>query len=391
MFSKRLLVLVMATASLSACGGGGGDTSATGASAGAESRTLSATESALVMAPPGLSGNVTCDNMSIGALSLDSVTVPANAACFLTATSLVGSVMVGNNATLVASAVRVNGNVIADGAADVVLADGAMIGGAVQVKQGGSASVNGAFIIADLQIDAMRGAVSATGNDIGGNLQAIGNLGGLVIQDNTMGGNLQCKENQPPPVIANNTAALIEDQCLPGASGGGTAPAPGPLSGNVTCNGLEIGAVSLDTVIVPAGESCVLDGTTLIGSILVGQGANLRAMNVRANGNLVAEGAAQTVLSGASRIGGSVQIKQGGSASVTGAIVTGDVQFDQMSGPVSASANAIGGNLQVMTNTGGVALTANHAVGAIQCKDNQPVPVGSGNVASIKQDQCEGL
>jgi hypothetical protein len=168
-------------------------------------------------------------------------------------------------------------------------------------------------------------------------------------------------------------------------------PAPAPLSGNVTCNGLRIGAVALDTVIVPAGAACVLEGTSLIGSLLVGQGASVSATGVRINGNLQAEGAAMTTLGGASRIGGSVQVKDGLSASITGAAIVGDLQFESMSGPVSASGNRLGGNVQATDNRGGVALLSNRMEGALQCTGNLPAPTGSGNVASVRQEQCRDL
>jgi hypothetical protein len=42
-------------------------------------------------------------------------------------------------------------------------------------------------------------------------------------------------------------------------------------------------------------------------------------------------------------------------------------------------------------NRGGLSLAANRMIGALQCKENQPAPSGSGNVASIKEDQCRAL
>ena len=233
--------------------------------------------------------------------------VPDDAACSLDGTTLIGNIVVGRGAMLVAAGIAMNGSVQAEGAANVALS-GASVGGSVQVKQGGSASIGGASITGDLQIDAMQGPVSAAGNQIGGSLQAVGNRGGVSITDNRIVGNLQCKENLPAPHAAGNTAASIEDQCVPGAgggsgggsggsgSGGGVQPAPGGLSGNVSCDGLRIGAVSLDTVIVPANASCVLEGTRLIGSIIVNSGATLDASGVQVNGNLQADGAAQTVV-----------------------------------------------------------------------------------------------
>jgi hypothetical protein len=400
-FKRRIepaLAAIAAAIVLAGCGGGGDGGSTAAPAAGAGDRAVSLSGgSALMAAPPGLSGNVTCDNLAIGAVSLDTVTVPANAACRLEGTVLIGSILVNQGAMLEASAVRLNGSVQAEGAAHVTLADASSVGGSVQVKQGGSAAIAGAQITGDLQIDSMRGTVFATGNRLGGSLQAVANRGGVTITGNTMNGNLQCKENAPAPLASDNVAASIEDQCVPGASGGsggvggGTVPAPGGLSGNVTCDGLRIGAVSLDTVVVPAGASCVLEGTRLVGSIIVGANATLGATGVRVNGNVQAEGAASVLLGGASAVGGSVQLKQGGSATVGGVSIGGDLQIDAMNGPVAASGNAIGGNLQAVGNRGGLSLAANRMIGALQCKENQPAPSGSGNVASIKEDQCRAL
>lgn len=413
-FSARALPAALCLA-LAACGGGGGDgdpsNAATDAAAAVDQR-LSALAAlpALPPAPAGLSGNVTCVNQTLGAVALDSVFVPANAACRMEGTRLVGSVTVGAGASLDAVGIAANGNLQAEGAAHVALTGPSSIGGSVQVTRGDSVRIEGARITGDLQVDAQRGAVALLANRLGGSLQAVGNRGGVLIDGNTMNGNLQCSENLPAPVAADNRATSYDGQCAAGASpavpgtgggsgggsggstgGGGTVPAPGPLSGNVTCNGLRIGAVALDTVIVPAGAACVLEGTSMIGSLLVGQGASVSATGVRINGNLQAEGAAMTSLGGASRIGGSVQIKDGQSANLTGATIVGDLQLESMSGPVSASGNRLGGNLQATDNRGGVALLSNRMEGALQCTGNLPAPTGSGNVASIRQEQCRNL
>jgi len=110
----------------------------------------------------------------------------------------------------------------------------------------------------------------------------------------------------------------------------------------------------------------VLDGTRLIGSILIGSGASQTATGVAVNGNLQADGSAQVIVGGASRFGGSVQIKQGGSAS-------------------------IGGNLQAVGNRGGLTVRGNAMNGNLQCKENLPAPSGGGNTAALKEDQCRGL
>jgi hypothetical protein len=400
------LAAVSLAALLAACGGGGGadDTAASpspapanGPSAAARAAVLAAGP-ALAPAPAGLAGNVTCRNQTIGAVSLDTVTVAADSACRLDGTVLAGSVIVQRGASLEALGVDVNGNLQAEGAAHVEVGGGARFGGSVQVKQGGSASIADAAIEGDLQIDAMAGAVSAAGNAIGGNLQVVSNRGGTLLERNRIDGNLQCFENSPVPVYAENSAAGYDGQCAAGTgggatgggSGGGVQPA-GPLAGNVTCDGLIIGAEDLDTVTVPDGAVCVLEGTRLVGSVLVGRGAVLLASDVEVNGNLQGDGVAEVLVAGASRFGGSVQVKEGGGLSVAGARITGDLQVEKMAGPVVASGNAIGGNLQANENRGGVSLTANRMAGNLQCQANQPAPGGGGNVAQAREDQCEAL
>ena len=400
---RNALAVGVATALLAACGGGGGGGGDGGGGLARPAGTQAVGSGALVLAPTTLTGNVTCSNLSIGAQSLDTVTVPAGAACELLGTRLVGSILVGSGATLDARDVRANGNLQAEGAAHVSLSGISSIGGSVQIKQGGSALVSGAEVTGDIQVDAMRGAVVASGNRVNGSLQAVGNRGGITITENRMNGNLQCKENSPAPVAGGNVAASFEDQCAVasgggggGSGGGGGTPQPpvppsGSLSGNVTCDGLRIGADSLDTVIVPANAVCVLEGTRLVGSILVGSGASLTATGVTVNGNLQADGSVQVIVVGASRFGGSVQVKQGGSASIGGAQIGGDLQFDAMRGPLAASGNRIDGNLQAVGNRGGLTVSGNAMKGNLQCKENLPAPTGAGNTAALKEDQCRGL
>ena len=73
-----------------------------------------------------------------------------------------------------------------------------------------------------------------------------------------------------------------------------------------------------------------------------------------------------------SRVGGSIQLKQGGTASILRNRVTGDVQSFTNRGTQTISYNRINGNLQ--------------------CKENVPAPTGTGNiVGGNKEDQCRRL
>ena len=166
-----------------------------------------------------------------------------------------------------------------------------------------------------------------------------------------------------------------------------SAPA---LAEEFRCTG-AVGAVALDNVFVPDGASCVLDRTRMNGSVVVGRGATLRATSVAINCNLQAEGAAFVGLGGYSTVGGSVQIVQGGGASIERARIKGDLQFESNNSALTATANIVGGSLQAFQNIGGAAFNNNTMNGNMQCKENVPAPTGSGNRSPSKEDQCARL
>jgi hypothetical protein len=157
------------------------------------------------------------------------------------------------------------------------------------------------------------------------------------------------------------------------------------------CRG-TIGAKTVDNLKVPAGKRCVLEGTTVKGTIKVGRKATLIARGVRVVGNVQAENSRKVVVRGGSRVGGSVQIVQGRAALVRGTKVNADILFDDQRGELRAKGNSVGGNIQAFQNTGGVVIKSNVVDGNLQCKENQPAPTGGGNkVEGSKEDQCSGL
>jgi hypothetical protein len=86
----------------------------------------------------------------------------------------------------------------------VVVRERSVIGGSIQLVQGGAARIVGNRINADLYFDENRREIQANRNRIGGNLQAFQNTGGVSLNRNRIDGNLQCKENEPPPVGSGN-------------------------------------------------------------------------------------------------------------------------------------------------------------------------------------------
>lgn len=165
----------------------------------------------------------------------------------------------------------------------------------------------------------------------------------------------------------------------------------GAYAGDTVCEGV-LGPVTIDgSVIVPDNKSCTLRGTIVKGNVLVYTGATLSANRVAVDGNIQAEGARTVNVNPGSSVGGSVQIKQGGSARVEQVRIKGDLQLFQNRNALRAIGNEIDGGLQAESNTGGLTISYNSINGALQCKQNFPAPTGTGNTASIKQDQCAKL
>ena len=73
-----------------------------------------------------------------------------------------------------------------------------------------------------------------------------------------------------------------------------------------------------------------------------------------------------------SRVDGSIQLKQGGGGKILRAVVGSDIQLFSNDGRFEVRHNRVEGNLQ--------------------CKSNDPAPVGGNNtVGGNKEDQCKGL
>ena len=162
------------------------------------------------------------------------------------------------------------------------------------------------------------------------------------------------------------------------------------MADEYTCTG-AVGAVRLDNIFVPDGATCNLSGTRAEGNVVVGTNSTLIARSIKVDGNVQAEGAARVAISGTTSVGGSVQLMQGGSVSVQKAIINGSLQMESNNGAIKAVGNTIGADLQAFQNTGGVTLRNNRIDGNLQCKANTPAPVGGGNRADSKEDQCAAL
>jgi hypothetical protein len=156
--------------------------------------------------------------------------------------------------------------------------------------------------------------------------------------------------------------------------------APPAYADDRTCRGSIGGAQVDDNVIVPRGATCRLNGTRVDGNVEVKSGATLVARGVRVGGNIQAENHDRVVVKPRkvdgrvvkSRVGGSIQLVQGGGGKLLRNVVDSDVQLFSNDGRFTVRGNVVGGNLQ--------------------CKSNQPEPRGGNNrVQGNKEDQCRGL
>jgi hypothetical protein len=169
--------------------------------------------------------------------------------------------------------------------------------------------------------------------------------------------------------------------------------APAALAEERVCRG-TIGATTVDNLLVPQGAECTLNSTKVQGTIKVANNAKLVANGVRVIGNVQSEGFRSIALRQGSRVGGSVQLengREGGTGKVVSTRINGDLQFFSNEARMVARNDTILGNLQVFQNTGGVVLKNNTIAENLQCKENKPPPIGGGNTAGDKEDQCARL
>ncbi|WP_283136890.1 hypothetical protein [Rhizohabitans arisaemae] len=226
----------------------------------------------------------------------------------------------------------------------------------------------------------------------------------------------------------------------------GTAPAAlarvAYLAPDTTCNA-PIGAVTVPgKLVVPAGATCTLTGTSILGAVEVGIGSTLLAADIDVAGGVLSDRhrfvsiTAGTVIQGQSKLfkGGGVTIadssvfggldvydntvrpdirrvgsgnagvlvtKNQGGALVWNTEANGGLTVSlNFGGPTSVASNRAGDGIKIESNSGGVSVVSNTALDNldigknlggteisnnvshdnINCVDNVPAPTGGGNV-----------
>jgi hypothetical protein len=151
---------------------------------------------------------------SLGSVTVDNLSVANGHTCKLNGTNVKGNLFVGANATLVASGLKLSGNLQARGAAQVSVTFFSTIDGNVEVQRSRNVNISATKIDGNLTFIANTAAVSARGSQIRGNVEAVQNSGGVLIRNNRIEGNLICTGNRPAPTGNDNAVqGNKEGQC----------------------------------------------------------------------------------------------------------------------------------------------------------------------------------
>lgn len=187
-------------------------------------------------APSLLANDVNCPP-DLGNVTIDGNVLIAGA-CRMDRTTVRGNVLLYAGGSLIARGANIIGNIQADTADFVDIAD-TRVNGNIQLDGlvGDLSTIFDNSIGGSIQLKDNRSRLEIVGNDVNADVQAFDNLGGVVIVGNSIDGNLQCKSNQPEPAGGSNqVSGNREDQCarlqpetaipnVPGSAGvGGAGP-----------------------------------------------------------------------------------------------------------------------------------------------------------------------
>ncbi len=177
-----------------------------------------------------LAGDTECRG-TLGAVTIvGSLIVPDDATCTLDGTTIQGAVVVKSRATLIATAITATGGIQAQSATKVMICD-SVIGNSVSLSKGGdfggSVGLHNNKINGDIQLQDNRHPIQLLSNLVSGSIAAQGNSDGLDITGNgTMKdpvNGIQCQDNMPAPTGSGNVAHQFQGQC-PSPQFGTTTP-----------------------------------------------------------------------------------------------------------------------------------------------------------------------
>jgi hypothetical protein len=199
------------------------------------------------------------------------------------------------------------------------------------------------------------------------------------------------------------------------------------------------GTQVLGNVKTQPGGNLFMFGATVHGNVQVNAGSTAAASSSRIDGdyqcdgcfsqdlflsplggNFQVTGADDHAFIVASGVAGDVEIVDSGSVegllAVEESIIGGNVKFEKNAGSMviheneiggelqifennivprfqigQFTENQVGGNMQIFKNQGPSEVSGNIVRENLQCKENMPPPVGGGNVAERKEDQCAAL
>jgi cytoskeletal protein CcmA (bactofilin family) len=137
---------------------------------------------------------------------------------------------------------------------------------------------------------------------------------------------------------------------------------------------------------------CTLTNVRIRGDLELGRGSTVIAAELRVDGDI--EGKSANVLKlTSSRVDGDIQFEDGGSVEVRQTEIDGNLQLESNHGSLHVEGNRVEGNVQVFKNRGGPFTISDNGIGGhLQCKENEPAPIGGGNVVDgEKEDQCRNL
>lgn len=204
------------------------------------------------------------------------------------------------------------------------------------------------------------------------------------------------------------------------ASSGAVATVAAPAaSAAVNCPPDIVNTTVNDSVVVPAGATCVIFNSTVAGNVVVGARASITLVGATVRGNFVSNGAQDIRIGDCGEFGCAVPRPTviSGNVSITGTtgvpsfptrnvicdvtFAGGNVVLRNNSAPFVIGTDSqcnfgsgarFRGSLALYDNTAPITLRDVQTSGFLQCSGNAPAPVnGGGNTALAKFGQCAGF